>query len=339
MQSVSVQFSPVKDGRRILGEKDSNACLSPARHGKQSLSVTSTPVKRTLFTTVSPKKLLPSPIFAGQKRTIDQVDEVDVNDASLQAPRELRVESPPCTVEHESQQLSPESAAMKISIPAPSSQPTRDQPQEMDTTRSRSASRASDSDTASIPDDPDARKAFIQEKAALLRNRLQTAMRNVPNHQIDRRVSELEAHSRKAPRLSFSALSSSSPVTSFRHTFTPSQLKTPRTGSAENMSSTPSQQTPDLPRQPSSIIQSTNYAKRCQRTPPRALGSPMQLSSPPATVVRYSRSRDITDGVDIEDAHASHDALSPSQRGDAVDGLLKLMSTSDRNDNPEAWSG
>jgi hypothetical protein len=164
-------------------------------------------------------------------------------------------------------------------------------------------------------------------------------MRNVPNNQIDRRVSELEAHSRKAPRLSFSALSSSSPITSFRHTFTPSQLKTPRTGSAENMSSTPSQQTPDLPRQPSSIIQSTNYAKRCQRTPPRALGSPMQLSSPPATVVRYSRSRDITDGVDVEEAHASHDALSPSQRGDAVDGLLKLMSTSDRHENAEAWSG
>lgn len=106
MQSVSVQFSPVKDGRRILGEKDSNACLSPAHHGKHSLSVTSTPVKRTLFTTVSPKKLLPSPIFAGQKRTIDQVDEVDVNDASVQAPREPRVESPPCTVEHESQQVS-----------------------------------------------------------------------------------------------------------------------------------------------------------------------------------------------------------------------------------------
>jgi hypothetical protein len=165
-------------------------------------------------------------------------------------------------------------------------------------------------------------------------------MRNVPDHQIDRRVSELEAHSRKVPRLSFSTLSSSSPATSFRHTiFTPSQLKTPRIGSAENMSSTPSQQTPDLPRQPSSIIQSTNYAKRCQRTPPRGLGSPMQLSSPPATVVRYSRGRDIAEGVDSEEAPTSHDALSPSQRGDAVDGLLKLMSTSDRHENPDVWSG
>ncbi|GLI72833.1 hypothetical protein PoHVEF18_001017 [Penicillium ochrochloron] len=341
MQSVSVQFSPVKDGRRILGEKDSNACLSPAHHAKQALSVTSTPVKRTPFTTISPKKLLPSPIFAGQKRTRDQLDEIDVNDAPVQSPREPRVESPPFTLKHETQELSPESDAMEIAIPTLSSQPERDPPHEMDTTtRSRSASQASDTETRSIPDDPDARKVFIQEKAALLRNKLQTAMRNVPDHQIDRRVSELEAHSRKVPRLSFSAPSSSSPATSFRHTiFTPSQLKTPRIGSAENMSSTPSQQTPDLPRQPSSIIQSTNYAKRCQRTPPRGLGSPMQLSSPPATVVRYSRGPDIAEGVDSEEAPTSHDALSPSQRGDAVDGLLKLMSTSDRHENPDVWSG
>ncbi|KAF3387441.1 hypothetical protein F1880_000323 [Penicillium rolfsii] len=367
MQSLSFQFSPVKDGRRILGEKDSNACLSPAHHVKQTLSVTSTPVKRALFTTVSPKKLLPSPIFAGQKRTRDQVDEIEINDAPVQAPRELRVESPPSTLKYETQRLSPESDAMEIAaIPTVSSQAKRDQAHQMETiTRSRSASRASDTETRSMPEDPDARKVFIKEvravpngppaipaehipnytrstlqKAALLRNKLQTAMRNVADHQIDRRVSELEAHSRKVPRLSFSALSSSSPATSFRHTiFTPSQLKTPRIGSVENMSSTPSQQTPDLPQQPSSIIQSTNYAKRCQRTPPRGLGSPMQLSSPPATVVRYSRSRDIAEAVDSEEAPTSHDALSPSQRGDAVDGLLKLMSTSDRHDNPDVWSG
>lgn len=195
MQSTAVQFSPVKDGRRILGEKDSNACLSPANHAKQALSVTSTPVKRALFSNVSPKKLLPSPIFAGQKRTREQVDEIEVNDASVQAPRELHVESPPSTVKHESQQvsynftamwdisnqnrinwltlnalpqLSPESDAMEITNPAPSSQPKRDQPQEMDTTRSRSASRASDSDTRSIPGDPDARKVFIQEVSGVL---------------------------------------------------------------------------------------------------------------------------------------------------------------------------
>jgi hypothetical protein len=77
-----MQFSPVKDGRRILGEKDSNACLSPA-HTKPPFSVIGTPVKRSIAT--SPKKLLPSPIFAGQKRTRDQVDETEVNIGYVQS--------------------------------------------------------------------------------------------------------------------------------------------------------------------------------------------------------------------------------------------------------------
>lgn len=77
-------LSPVKDGRQVLGEKPANACLlSPARNNR-SVGATGTvtsPVKRSLFTSsenFSPsptKKLLPSPSFAGQKRTIDQVEE------------------------------------------------------------------------------------------------------------------------------------------------------------------------------------------------------------------------------------------------------------------------
>jgi hypothetical protein len=79
VQSVqSVQFSPIKDGRRILGEKDSNACLSPTTHVKPSFPAIGTPVKRMSIAT-SPKKLLPSPIFAGQKRTRDQLEEMEEN--------------------------------------------------------------------------------------------------------------------------------------------------------------------------------------------------------------------------------------------------------------------
>jgi len=83
MNSTSVQLSPVKDGRRILGEKDSNACLSPATHAKPSFPVIGTPVKRASIAT-SPKKLLPSPIFAGHKRTRDQVDEMEENIGHVQ---------------------------------------------------------------------------------------------------------------------------------------------------------------------------------------------------------------------------------------------------------------
>lgn len=69
--------TPVKDGRRILGEKSANACLSPA--GNRTVDLT--PVKRTsLFeSNSSPKKLLPSPEFMSRKRPIAQVDGIPSN--------------------------------------------------------------------------------------------------------------------------------------------------------------------------------------------------------------------------------------------------------------------
>lgn len=164
-------------------------------------------------------------------------------------------------------------------------------------------------------------------------------MRNVTDHQIDRRVSELEAHSRKQPRLSFPALSSPS---FYNKAATPSQIRTPRIGSTTRMSSTPSQQTPDLP-QPSSVVNASDRAKISTRTPPppRNLGSPMQLSSPPATAIRHSHShsREIGEGAQGDGEGSTREGLSPSQRGDAVDGLLKLMNTADRHDTPNTWSG
>lgn len=176
----------------------------------------------------------------------------------------------------------------------------------------------------------------IFQKATLLRNTLQTAMRNVTSHQIDRRVSELEAHSRKCPRISLSALSS--PSVSFRKNTTPSQFRTPRIGTTNHMSSTPFQSTPDLPGQLSTLPDSSSCLKAFQRTPPRTHGSPMQLSSPPATVVRHSRTREISEEPRQEESEKSED-LPPSQRGDAVDGLLKLMSTTGSHDSSDAWTG
>jgi hypothetical protein len=89
MYPAALQPSPVKDGRRVLGEKTANACLSPA-HQRHDVS----PSKRSLLEVSSPKKLLPSPLFAGQKRTIDQVDNDDQgNKGSLQVQhRESRAE-------------------------------------------------------------------------------------------------------------------------------------------------------------------------------------------------------------------------------------------------------
>lgn len=171
----------------------------------------------------------------------------------------------------------------------------------------------------------------------LLRNTLQTAMRNVTSHHFDRRVSELEAHSRKCPRISLSTLST--PSASFRKVTTPSQFRTPRVGTMHDMSSTPFQSTPDLPAHPSTLANSSSCVKKSQRTPPRTFGSPMQLSSPPATVIRDSRTREVSEEPRRQDESEKQSDLSPSQRGDAVDGLLKLMSTTGSHDSSDAWTG
>lgn len=156
-------------------------------------------------------------------------------------------------------------------------------------------------------------------------------MRNVTDHQFDRRISELEAHSRKCPRLS---LSVSTPLSSRKHfTSFPSLMKTPRIGYS-GFSSTPIHSTPDLPGpSPLSSVVQQRTKSHVQRTPPRALGSPMQLSSPPATVIRREAER----GTDMG-PRAELDDMSPSQRGDAVDGLLKLMSTAG-NQSSDSWTG
>lgn len=163
-------------------------------------------------------------------------------------------------------------------------------------------------------------------------------MRKVTDHQIDRRVSDLEEHSRKQPRLSFPA-HSSSPSLPYQKPAMPYQTRTPRIGSTADTSSTPSQQTPDLPAQPSSMFSGSARAKTA-RTPPRTLGSPMQLSSPPATV-RHSRSQTHETGERAQRnaEESASGVLSPSQRGDAVDGLLKLMNTADRHDVLDTSSG
>lgn len=72
--------SPVKDGRRVLGEKPANACLSLAFNRNVDKTASSSPLKRP-FSENTPsssplkkKQFLLSPSFAGQKRGIDQVE-------------------------------------------------------------------------------------------------------------------------------------------------------------------------------------------------------------------------------------------------------------------------
>ncbi|KAI9373049.1 hypothetical protein BJX61DRAFT_404483 [Aspergillus egyptiacus] len=197
MPSTDIYRSPVRDGRRILSEKSANACFSPAR----------SPVKRALFDSASPKKL-PSPSFVAQKRSISQVDEDGSTGPRVGTRRDTPLQHMPAlaaTADRDSRSA-PSHDTMNLDEQTECSQ----QPLRQTETHTRRPSQfvpAGSEPTASaltIPSDPETRKQFIQEKATLLRNRLQNAMRHVRDPQFDRRLSELEAHSRKYPRLSIS---------------------------------------------------------------------------------------------------------------------------------------
>jgi hypothetical protein len=136
MYQSSLRQSPVKEGRRILSEKNANACLSPAR----------SPAKQTLLNapSPSPKKLLPSPLFApsfvAQKRSITEVDAEDAGSQLPESGNERRVD------------IGHESDAMSIDV----SEQTRQQEGEQgDIATSRT-----------VPSDPETRKQFIQEVRA-----------------------------------------------------------------------------------------------------------------------------------------------------------------------------
>ncbi|KAJ5239963.1 hypothetical protein N7468_004582 [Penicillium chermesinum] len=304
MQTTSIQTSPMKDGRRILGEKDTNACFSPVHQNKQSILV-GTPTKRALFAPVSPKKLLPSPIFAGQKRSRDQVEETELNNAPPATRGEENFNS---TDTQDTQQTNRGKDALDR-VAAPSSSSERDQRQQETKQNPPSVAGSAVQASRKVPEDFHARKIFIQEKAALLRNTLQTAMQSVTDHQIDRRVSDLEEHSRKVPRITPSSFSSPLPALSFRKPTTP-QFHTPRLGSMLDMSSTPTQQTPDLPRRYSPI---KHTSVKLQSTPLPEGGSPMQLSSPPATVIHHGNDES-SDRMEQDRKETSEGAFSFAKR-------------------------
>ena len=74
MQAVEVQSTPVKDGRRVLGEKSANACQSPANQNVDNILKAGSATKRDLFKGSFLKRPSSPPFYAGQKRTIDKVE-------------------------------------------------------------------------------------------------------------------------------------------------------------------------------------------------------------------------------------------------------------------------
>ena len=165
------------------------------------------------------------------------------------------------------------------------------------------------------------------QKANLLRNRIQNAMRHVKDAQLDRRLSELEAHSHRQPRLLYKPSTRSyQPHTSLSENHT-----TPRTlQPAPDLKST--RDTGNIVSGLSTPPLSQNANHDPMKTPTQASQShqpPVQLSSPAASLSQSVRPGDEDEQVQSRGRNGAStpDIDLASQKDDAVDGLLKLMST------------
>ncbi|KAL5334041.1 hypothetical protein BJX70DRAFT_379408 [Aspergillus crustosus] len=331
MPQISSQQSHPKEGRRILSEKSANAGFSPAR----------SPVKQKLLKSASPKKLLPSPSFVAQKRSLGQVDGADLGSIGISRVHqrvEMRVEA---AAHHE---------ALVRSVTVPENRSTSDamnmdeQEQAVKEQSFHNINKigvqriAKDPETTSLsippktPADPPTRKQFIQEKASLLRNRLQSAMRHVRDPQFDRRVSELEEHSRKYARLSSSGSGSESQIQ--QHLEQKYGIHNRDDDDNDVIICTPrvyqqtqqEEQTPfnDEDKDETTPTQETHTHMRSQRTDRATSPINMLLSSPiynPNPTDSFSDDRPLKTTVDTSPS-------SPQRKkgdGDAVDGLLRLM--------------
>ncbi|KAL4791848.1 hypothetical protein BDV19DRAFT_288970 [Aspergillus venezuelensis] len=338
MSHQTLNPSPHKEGRRILGEKNTNACLSPAR----------SPTKQALLNVNSPsptKKLLPSPSFIAQKRSIGQVESEDATARVLF--QEKRVENSTQHGAGAGGLVTPKPDAMNVDTP-------------QQTTNATSRETTADSAPRVIPSDPETRKHFIQEKASLLRTRLQSAMRHVKDPQIDRRLSELEEHSRKYPRLSGSTpatgsgLGLNSETTFQRHLeqkYGKDTQDEQEKEEDEDMLSTPRAQQHQKREEQQDVIrievedEVTPTQTQTTRLGPSSSNEQMVLSSPTYNPPAHNRTQSGSSRFDDDRPHHRETtiATSPSSSlpgksraagpkagsgdGDAVDGLLKLMGT------------
>ncbi|KAK2782643.1 hypothetical protein FQN53_009659 [Emmonsiellopsis sp. PD_33] len=379
------QPSPMKPERRVLGEKSINASLTP--RSTPSSSLTSSKLARDM-SSISP------PVLAGQKRSIDQVDssqnrsgsakssfsqtrredefyiyEENNTQSSTEADKQMVPTMFLETAAHSfdkasdpknsSQKSDSMSSLLNLSFesennntsPRPAKKPT--------TTHSRSSSTPS-----IVPTDPAARKAFIKQKAGLLRNQLRFAMKNFKDPQIDRRLSDLEAHAKSRDRPSLPPTSRprqtyepKSPLqedltpkakvakllpapvlhpTDYSSRYAPTNMVTMPSSPPASATSEKQDDNTEMdidneatPRQPK-----TNNINNNKNTfPPETPTSPVQLSSPPHT----------GDSPHMVQRNAAECAveqmLAKAKKGEAVDGLLKLMKTTKEYDNLDEWSG
>ncbi|PGH18137.1 hypothetical protein AJ79_00766 [Helicocarpus griseus UAMH5409] len=394
------QPSPMRTERRVLVEKSTNASLTPSNsQNTLKSSMASSKPSRDMHS-------ISSPVLAGQKRSIDQVDP-DQNTSSSAKSSSFSQSQPRREDEfyiyEENNTQSSTDVDKQILIPSSSLQNTysfdkKTEAKNSSSQRSESMSSllnlsfASESSpkpsqqtplakattptpSSTVPTDPAQRKAFIQEKADLLRNRVQSAMKNIKSHQIDRRLSELEAQatSRDRPCIPHPLRPLPRPISEQRlpqgdEDLTPRAKKpkllpapvlhptdySARYPPANNMLSSPPAsasgenegekverelqmgmhaKNESTPTQAKVTGSGNNDDGTRNSIPPEIPTSPVQPCSPPHT-------GDSPVVVERDAKMCSVDRmLAKAKKGEAVDGLLKLMKTTTEYDNLDEWTG
>ncbi|KAL1964101.1 hypothetical protein VTN77DRAFT_7519 [Rasamsonia byssochlamydoides] len=383
MQTVSVQTSPVKDGRRVLGDKTPNASWTPAKKRIVELEKSKSTVISLKPLQESPKTrdLSPPPCHAGQKRTIDQVENADDPE-----PRKTLITSLPqrqgrfeifedsAQPVAASQPQDPRPDAIEPEAPKMEAPPQQNKESSQERP-SKSPERVDAVPTSTVPTDPEARRRFIQEKAALMKRRIQTAMRRVEDNKdnsLDRALSEFEARTRPFSRYSIvssrtisrpastvGSVLESAAVTESRKLLAPlprestprSDRNTTRTISSPTSAGDDSQEEDDMP-----------TPRPTQHRNPDTTREPAQVSSPStAAHVQSNSSSSSSSSSGSSDSDGNRDAAAAANRPtgnerenavdrmvsladrvnseQAVNGLMKLMETSTEYDNLDTWTG
>ncbi|KAK2757223.1 hypothetical protein FQN54_004737 [Arachnomyces sp. PD_36] len=354
--------SPLKDGRRVLGEKTTNASVK-TQHVKDIATTNSIKPTQDLSTS----RISSSHPHAGQKRSIDQLDDAKDQSSSINTPARPRLvegfqifrEDTQSITGSERENDSPTRQTIN-SEATPSAINTPKRHSTTTPTTDKQTETPPPSSKSSVPTEPAARQLFIQEKAGLLRSRLQHAVKTSKpsnNNHIDQRLSALEAHRRS--RKTIPRPTGASASINIDLNTTP-KAKAPRLLPAPDLRPTPQSARYNRANMPSSPPVSTGSAERVEKetdnekTPvqsqqdqqPNTPQNAVQLSSPPGTTgtqdnaptapidsVEYYKS------ISVEGVERMIAASKNVDRGEAANGLVKLMKTTREFDNLDELNG
>ncbi|KAL1973971.1 hypothetical protein VTN31DRAFT_5531 [Thermomyces dupontii] len=317
MDAVQVHASPVKDGRRVLGEKSANASLTPSRKRFFDL-------QKPCSTEASPKPLhefhelrtvrssFSSQSHAGQKRTIDEVEgntrESEPRKALMTAASEVKDVA---TFENTARMDTAAARHNQIESSASAQFSLSKKKTEAHTKATGNSSR--------IPTDPDIRKRFVQQAAERAKRRIQTAMRRVGENSLDRALSEFQASRRP--------LFYTRPVTS-KPPSPPSPKAPTRTRTRTLL--------PPLPLQPRSRTVRPSSSRTLRSPSPTIVSSTLDTSTlrdesqtETPRPSRINQSREVAAAGDQGDDDAS------AARNAGVDALVQLANATDYNRRPQ----